>query len=49
MKEERTCVIILLLTMPSEYIGFAQDVWDFVDEKSEVELINYINNKATQL
>ncbi len=33
----------------SEYIGFAQDVWDFVDEKSEVEIINYINNKATQI
>lgn len=33
----------------SEYIGFAQDVWDFVDGKLEVELINYINNKATQL
>lgn len=33
----------------SEYIGFAQDVWDFVHEKSEVEIINYINNKATQI
>lgn len=33
----------------SEYIGFAQEVWDFVNEKSEVEIINYINNKAAQL
>ena len=33
----------------SEYIGFAQEVWDFVNEKSEVEIINYINNKATQI
>jgi hypothetical protein len=33
----------------SEYIGFAQEVWDFVNEKSEVEIINYINNIAAQL
>lgn len=33
----------------SEYIGFAQEVWDFVNEKSEVEIINYINNRAAQL
>ncbi len=33
----------------SEYIGFAEDVWDFVDQRTEVEIINYINQRATHI
>lgn len=33
----------------SEYISFSEDVWDFVDQKSEIEITNYINQRATHI